>query len=753
MIYNDNKAPKSFVKSYSKQKICGSCKRLMSVHHNSQLTHRNIITHPQSSRTSTKSSSSVMSTQKLMACIACLWTTINLYHQCTTQYVHQNYKHVMYNRPHPSTYNMMVDAFSHSDGWSRRYRQRQQRYTFTTPMQSLAAKRSYTFVPQKQIIDIPHRNNELILSRFNSRPSPPACKSSTLLQSTISDETATTTMLETSTVNGESSSSSGSNENLNGNHINNVVNGIENKMEELNGQSNKINGYNTANVNGAEASSQQAQLQNGYTTNATESSLNDDDTPKPTVNGGFTHTTSSRAKISAANKGKTPWNKGKTRSEETKARIAEGVRRRNRERFLAKLAQEGITEEEYNERKKAERRKKDAERRARRTVKGGYTPTEATKQKISKVLKEKYANGEVKKRKRDPTKVRRGFKHTEETKAKIRESLKRKWAEDTEYRELMTNKTVASGNLDNSVRKRISETLKKKWEDPTFRASMMEKFKNRKQSSGKRAESHRQKISIAMKRKWRDEEYRKRATAGMAKGRESVSKGKVTAVKHVQPKTSSGGGSAVNGVGGGVQPLQPMQPLPPVASRAAAVKMKQQTTVKKKKKKKTSTVKRKSNTPSNKSSANNKVEAVKPIQSSSTTIAASASTRTSSSSSKKSPSSEKSEQKEDDKDGSISRLREERRDLYDLLYGDEEEGGDVGDHGTTGSKDDQNNNAQGQRIIKGKVLTANGSVRESSHTRISSSGSKGKRPTLNCVRLSLDDDDDLDDFDPYGLQT
>ena len=88
-----------------------------------------------------------------------------------------------------------------------------------------------------------------------------------------------------------------------------------------------------------------------------------------------------------------------------------------------------------------------------------------------------------------------------------------------------------------------------------------------------------------------------------------------------------------------------------------------------------------------------------------------------------------------------------------MLYGDEEEGDDVGDHEATTSKNDQNNNAQGQRIIKGKVLTANGNIRESSHTRISSTGSKGKRPTLNCVRLSLDDDDDLDDFDPYGLQT
>lgn len=82
------------------------------------------------------------------------------------------------------------------------------------------------------------------------------------------------------------------------------------------------------------------------------------DVPLPTVNGGFTHTATSRAKISAANKGKTPWNKGKARSEEVRARIAEGVRRRNREKFLAKLEEEGITEEEYSERKKEERRKR-----------------------------------------------------------------------------------------------------------------------------------------------------------------------------------------------------------------------------------------------------------------------------------------------------------------------------------------------------------------------------------------------------------
>ncbi len=152
------------------------------------------------------------------------------------------------------------------------------------------------------------------------------------------------------------------------------------------------------------------------------------DIPMPTAAGGFSHTTASKAKISAANKGKTPWNKGKARSEEVKARIAEGVRRKNRERFLKKLENLGLTEEEYEQKKKEERRQKDAERRARKTANGGYKLTDETKKKISKALKEKHAKGEIKKREyKGP--FRKGFQHSEETKAKIRETLKRKWAE------------------------------------------------------------------------------------------------------------------------------------------------------------------------------------------------------------------------------------------------------------------------------------------------------------------------------------
>ena len=156
--------------------------------------------------------------------------------------------------------------------------------------------------------------------------------------------------------------------------------------------------------------------------------MDGNDVPRPTRNGGFTHTSSSRAKISAANKGKTPWNKGKARSEETKARIREGVLRRVREKHLQKLKDLGMTEEEWE----AEQSRIKAEKAKRKTAKGGYKPTEKTKKIISDRLKEKWANGEVKpraKKKLDPNYVnpRKGVKQSEETKQKIRDALKAKW--------------------------------------------------------------------------------------------------------------------------------------------------------------------------------------------------------------------------------------------------------------------------------------------------------------------------------------
>lgn len=73
----------------------------------------------------------------------------------------------------------------------------------------------------------------------------------------------------------------------------------------------------------------------------TSISLSSDDTlgvttgKTKTPNGGHCHTPESRGKISAANKGKTPWNKGGNHSEETRRKIAEGAREAARRRKVA----------------------------------------------------------------------------------------------------------------------------------------------------------------------------------------------------------------------------------------------------------------------------------------------------------------------------------------------------------------------------------------------------------------------------------
>lgn len=85
---------------------------------------------------------------------------------------------------------------------------------------------------------------------------------------------------------------------------------------------------------------------------------------------------------------------------------------------------------------------------------------------------------------------------------------------------------VQKSNSTPDVRKRISETLKKKWQDPEFRQYMLDKMATR--NSNKNTQhslSHRQKISDSMKRKWReDEHYRNKAINGMTKVRGTVSR-------------------------------------------------------------------------------------------------------------------------------------------------------------------------------------------------------------------------------------
>ena len=255
----------------------------------------------------------------------------------------------------------------------------------------------------------------------------------------------------------------------------------------------------------------------------------DDDVPRLTEHGGYSHTQASRAKISAANKGKVPWNKGMNRTDEVKARIAAGVRAKNRERFLQKLDEMGITEEEYDERKRAERAAKEAEKRARRTENGGYRPTEETKRKISEILKQKFAAGELKPRPVSPVHVRRGFTHSEETRQKISESLRKRWSTDPAYRAKMIDVSNRVNTKD-EVRQKISESLRNKWRsDDAFRNDMMSKIAARKRREVNpetgvlevihHDEEHRAKISAAMKAKWQEKEYREKTLQSLASRR------------------------------------------------------------------------------------------------------------------------------------------------------------------------------------------------------------------------------------------
>lgn len=73
---------------------------------------------------------------------------------------------------------------------------------------------------------------------------------------------------------------------------------------------------------------------------------------RKTTKGGYAHTSVSRRRIGQANAGNTPWNKGVNRSSEDRAKIAAGVRARNRSILLEKLKRLGLTEEEWFTKKK-----------------------------------------------------------------------------------------------------------------------------------------------------------------------------------------------------------------------------------------------------------------------------------------------------------------------------------------------------------------------------------------------------------------
>jgi hypothetical protein len=454
------------------------------------------------------------------------------------------------------------------------------------------------------------------------------------------------------------------------------------------------------------------------------------DVPMPTVNGGYSHTTASKAKISQANKGREPWNKGRSHGEDVKARIAAGVRAKNRERFLQKLQSLNMTEAEYERQEKEKQDRVEADRSARRTEHGGYRPTEETRQKISQVLKTKYANGTFHPRKVDPTKVRRGFTHTAETRAKISASLRQRWEHDASYRANMERKTKQI-NQQASVRQKISESLKQKWQDPDFRRDMMMKMANRTMSETSYGQTrpleHRAKISASMKQKWQEEEYRNKALATMMARRgsrppkaPSSSTRPKTAASHSQKRPRKK--RVLQDYGDDHQTVvRLMQPLEHARDKVGNVvklrPVKQLVVEDEDYDDDTVIVPAVAKTRSEKVKAA-EASAVKTIPVSTDAAIATPDSM---------PDHVDTGAGDDDtavvadkkplKDGSVSRLRQERRDLYDLLYGDEDE-----DHPKIPKNYDDDEMAEPPTMLR------------------------------HSPQLLMLGDEDLDEFDPYGLQ-
>jgi NUMOD3 motif len=86
---------------------------------------------------------------------------------------------------------------------------------------------------------------------------------------------------------------------------------------------------------------------------------------RKTNRGGYAHTNRTKSKISQANTGNTPWNKGVNRSSADRAKIAAGVRARNRAILLEKLKRLGLSEEDWHAKKKEIKYLRERIRRAK----------------------------------------------------------------------------------------------------------------------------------------------------------------------------------------------------------------------------------------------------------------------------------------------------------------------------------------------------------------------------------------------------
>ena len=255
-------------------------------------------------------------------------------------------------------------------------------------------------------------------------------------------------------------------------------------------------------------------------------------------------------------------------------------------------------------------------------------------------------------------------------------------------------------------RQKISKTLKEKWKDPEFRKKMMKSMENRKTKTGSTSKAQREKISAAMKKKWQDEDYRNRTMKGMENYRKTLPPRPARKQKPKLMKTVSTANEIV-----AVAPMKKLKKKARIA-RANKVKVSSLTAgVKKTKKKKTAKKKR-------------------VAKKSNVTLAKTAKK-------KDGPSVVKETSKGKLKDdGDISRMREERRDLYDLLYGDD------------GASDDNMDKVEEPSFTPG-VLDIDVQINHDNNNVHDEDGPKGLSSFFTGA-ADLDDDN-LDDFDPYNL--
>ena len=226
---------------------------------------------------------------------------------------------------------------------------------------------------------------------------------------------------------------------------------------------------------------------------------------------GYAHTDESKAKISAGNKGKTPWNQGKKHSEETRQRIAEKTKQAALQKKLTMATELGMTLEEFDQHKKDQALIKQQLKKGllitapngtiipspnATSLKGGLT--EDGRKRISESIKARWQVDAY----RQKYTLQKGRQVSQETRQRISEALKMKWQDD-DYRLKCTALSIST-----EQREKISNTLKNKWNDPEFKSKMTANL------SYHRSPEWRANVSQKIKDLWNDPVYRSKVIQG-----------------------------------------------------------------------------------------------------------------------------------------------------------------------------------------------------------------------------------------------